>query len=123
MAFWFQSKRPKHPKELHVSKMQFLGEQDGPPERDLKNKLTEFFQRDKSVKKAYLARTAYDEQSKPSVALCLRTEFGPDRGLAEKVGKIFGIRFSDPEYMDIIFLTDEQESDLSKVCSPFFDEN
>ena len=37
------------PQEMQVSEVQFLGEQDGAPERLLKGKLAEFFQRDKSV--------------------------------------------------------------------------
>ena len=118
----FNSKSKKHPEEIRVAKLHFLGEQDGVPERELKNCLTEFFQRDQRILTAYLARVAYGEQSPMVVALCLRSKFGPDRAVAEKVGKIFASMFGDHEHMDIIFLDDQQESVLAKVCSPFFGE-
>jgi type III secretion system (T3SS) SseB-like protein len=112
---------PNHPQEMQVSEVQFLGEQDGPPERLLKNRLTEFFRRDKSVHRAYLARTSLEGQA--SVALCVKTEFSADRGLAEKIGAIFGMIFNAREHLDIIFLSDQQESELKRVCSMFFDSN
>jgi SseB protein C-terminal domain len=110
---------PNHPQEMQVSEVQFLGEQDGAPERLLKGRLTEFFQRDKSVYRAYLARTSLDRQA--SVALCVKTKFGADKGLAEKIGAIFGMIFNAHEHLDIIFLSEQQESQLKRVCSTFFD--
>jgi hypothetical protein len=118
MMSWFKPSSPKHPQEIRVPQVQFLGEQDGPPEQLLKDRLTEFFQRDKSVHRAYLAKVSLGEQS--GVALCLKTQFGADRGLAEKIGAIFGMVFNAHEHLDIMFLSDEQESELAKVCSPFF---
>jgi hypothetical protein len=112
---------PNHPQEMQVSEMQFLGEQDGAPEQLLKGRLTEFFQRDKSVDRAYLARTNLEGQA--SVALCVKTQFGADRGLAEKIGAIFGMIFNAHEHLDIIFLSEQQESQLKRVCSAFFDSN
>lgn len=107
-----------HPQEMQVSDVQFLGEQDGPPERVLKNRLIKLFQRDKSVYRAYLTKASLEGQS--SVVLCLKTQFAADRGLAEKIGGIFGMIFSAHEHLDIIFLSDRQESELTKVCSFFF---
>jgi hypothetical protein len=107
-----------HPHEMQVSQLRFLGEQDGVPERLLKSRLTEFFQRDKSVCRAYLAKASLEEQI--GVALCLRTKFGADRGLAQKIGAIFGTIFNAQEHLDIIFLSDQQELELIKVCSAFF---
>lgn len=112
---------PNHPQEMHVSEVQFVGEQDGAPERLLKGRLTGFFQRDKSVHRAYLARTSLEGQA--SVALCVKTQFGADRGLAEKIGAIFGMIFNAREHLDIIFLSEQQESQLKRVCSTFFDSN
>jgi hypothetical protein len=110
---------PNHPQEMRVSQVQFLGEQDGAPERLLKGRLIEFFERDKSVHRAYLARMSLEEQA--SVALCVKTQFGADRGLAEKIGAIFGRIFNSLEHLDIIFLSEQQESQLKRVCSTFFD--
>lgn len=118
MMSWFKPSSSKHPQEIRVPRVQFLGEQDGPPEQLLKDRLTELFQRDKSVHRAYLAKVSLGQQS--GVALCLKTQFGADRGLAEKIGAIFGMVFNAHEHLDIMFLSDEQESELAKVCSPFF---
>lgn len=98
--------------------VQFLGEQDGPTEQLLKARLSEFFKRDRSVLVAYLARVEVGGQT--SVALCLKTQFGPDRGLAEKVGAIFKTIFNAQVHLDIMFPTVAQETELVKVCRPFF---
>jgi hypothetical protein len=116
---WFNRKSKKPPEEIQVPQLRFLGEQDGPPEREIKSRLAEFFGRDRSVSTAYLARVAYAEKS-VAVALCLRSQFGPDRGLAEKVGNIFASLFGGREHLDIIFLSEAQETELVAVCKPFF---
>lgn len=120
MMPWFKSKSTKHPEEIQVPKLRFLGEQDGVPERELKDRLIKFFQVDQSILRAYLARVAYSDPSPLVVALCLRSEFGPDRVVVEKIGKIFASMFGSHEHLDIIFLDGQQEHELAKVCSPFF---
>lgn len=104
----FKPERPKAPQEVEAPSIRFLAEQDGIPERMLKQKLVEFFKRDQSVTIAYLARIAFGNQSQIGVALCLKTQFGPDRGIAEKVGWIFGLIFGAHEHLDIVFLRDSQ---------------
>jgi len=108
--------------EMQAPKMRFIGEQDGPPERDLKARLVDFFHQDKSIRSAYLARVLYDDQTTENVVLCLQTQSGPDRYLAEKIGQIFGSMFGSQEHLDIIFISDAQKPELSKVCKPFFEE-
>jgi hypothetical protein len=106
-------------KELRVSNIQFLGELDGQEEQIFKEKLAEFFTRDHSVKSAYLARII-GKDIPATTALCLRTQFGSDKGMMEKIGKIFAHVFDIDENFNIIFLTSEQESSLAKVCRPFY---
>ncbi len=60
---WFKPSVPKHPVEMRVPKVEFTGEQDGPPEQLLKGHLVEFFQRDKSVHKASLAEINIGNQA------------------------------------------------------------
>ena len=103
---------------MRVPKIAFLGEQDGPTEQQLKDRLCEFFKRDRSVHAAYLARV--DVGGQTSVALCLKTQFGPDRGLAEKIGAIFKTIFNAQVHLDIMFPSATQEAELTKVCKPFF---
>src|SRR5947208_16282885 len=78
-----------HPQEMRVSGVQYLSEQDGPPERLLKNRLSEFFQRDKRVQRDFLAKVSLDGQA--GVALCIKTQFDADRGLSVKKGRIDGL--------------------------------
>jgi hypothetical protein len=115
---WFKWPRKKI-EALHVAQVRFLGEQDGPPERELKEKLAEFF-RDSTVKSAYLAQVAYESGAAPEVALCIRSESGPDESLAKDVGSVFARMFGKGEHMDIVFLDEGQEAELSKVCRAFF---
>ena len=103
-----------------MPEIRFLGAQDGIPERHLKERLADFFTRDKSVSRAYLARVDFGEGKVASVVLGLRTQFGPDKGMVEKVGAIFAQVFIVKEHLDILFLTDSQEARLSEVCPPFF---
>lgn len=60
---WLNTDSKRHPQELQVSGVQFLGEQGGVPERKLKDSLTDFFQRDRSIRAAYLSRVVYSEPS------------------------------------------------------------
>jgi len=57
----------QHPQEIRVPQVQFLSEQDGPAEQLLKVRLAEFFQKDRSVHAAYLARVDIGGQTKHSV--------------------------------------------------------
>lgn len=107
-------------REMQVAQLVFLGEQDGPPERELKEQLAKLFLSSSTVKSAYLARIAYESQSTPGVALCLRTESAQDQTLVENAGKIFASMFGTSEHMDIVFLDERQETELLKVCRAFF---
>ena len=120
---WFSKPSPKKSEEVRVREVRFLGEQDGPSERLLKEKLADFIRRDRSITRAYLARGDFGKGRDASVVLGLRTQFGPDKGMVEKIGAIFASVFNPKEHMDIMFLTDSQEVQLAKACKPFFDES
>jgi len=115
----FNSTSKKNPEEFRVPQLRFLGEQDGPPERELKFRLAQFFQSDQSVTTAYLARVTYGGESF-AVALCLRVRFAFEGALIEELGKIFASIFGSHEHLDIIFLSETQEVELAIVCKPFF---
>jgi len=53
-------------------KLQFVGEQDGTLERDLKVRLVTVLQQHETVDFAYLARIQYSDEDTCAVALCLR---------------------------------------------------
>ncbi len=63
-----KTKQGPQTSELHVPAIYFLGEQDGPPERELKKLLAPLFQGRTEVLRAYLARLTYGSGSPASVA-------------------------------------------------------
>jgi len=112
-----KSQRP--PEQVEVTKLQFVGEQDGVPERELKAKLSELFRRCCSVRRAYLAQVSYGEGI-TEVALCLRADFDSRGDTVERVAGIFSDIFGSHEHLDILFLNQEQEAALSDCCRTFF---
>ncbi|HEV2188925.1 MAG TPA: enhanced serine sensitivity protein SseB C-terminal domain-containing protein [Stellaceae bacterium] len=112
-------KRTRKPDELPVSGLRFLGEQDGEPERRLKNGLTDLLNRNPNVRRAYLARAVNDGE--PTVMLCIATLADePDESLPREVGKIVAAIFSATQHLDILFPDDTQEARLAAVCVPFY---
>lgn len=99
---------------------QFAGEQDGSPERDLKTSLVQLFVNEPCIYRAYLARIAYEHPSSNGVALCLRAQPGKESDIVNRVGSIFASSFAVREHLDIMFITDAQECELTKFCRPFF---
>jgi hypothetical protein len=125
---------PRPTEAFHLSQVQFVGEQDGEPERQLKESLAASL-RPLGVRKAYLAVVSYDQRKGPqrvngddasasplSVALCLTLsdEAAARHNIVERAGADFAARFGPTQRMDIIFLTDQQELALQKVCKPFY---
>jgi hypothetical protein len=98
--------------------VQFLREQDGKPERVLKEQFIEFVRRGSEVQRACLAQVRFDGQL--SVALSLKAIHGPDPNLVNAIGEIFKSIFVQQEHLDIIFLKDDQELALAKACSRFY---
>ena len=99
---------------------QFVGEQDGIPERELKARLIARLGRRAEVRAAYLARVAYPGQSGVGVALCLRAHPGLEKQLVADLGEVFSGMFSHREHLDILFLNEGMEEELRILCRPFF---
>jgi hypothetical protein len=114
--------------QFRAKRLKFVGEQDGPPERTLKAHLTELFEREGGVRRAYLARITFEETDTHSVALCLYAgsaervlEAKAERDLVEKIGRIFASIFVRQEHIDIMFANKTQVAELDQCCRPFFD--
>jgi len=108
------------PVEFTVRPPRFLGEQDGVPERQLKEKLVRMFDLVPWVTTAYLARVRYGDSKLASVALCVVGQPGQNRVFAEQIAGIFASIFGSHEHMDIIWITPEQDQELASLCRPFF---
>ena len=116
------------PQQIRARRLKFVGEQDGPPERTLKARLIELFEREGGVRRAYLARITFEGTDAHSVALCLYAGSAErvlvekeERDLAEKIGQIFASIFAGREHMDIMFANKMQVAELDQCCRPFFD--
>jgi len=102
-----------------AKKIQFLGEQNGEPESDFKRCVIPLLAADHAVERCYLARVSYDLSS-PVVALCIRSR-QVDESLLRKIGAVFASMFGSDQHLDMFFIDRDQEGELSRVCSSFFD--
>jgi ethanolamine ammonia-lyase small subunit len=98
----------------------FLGEQDGEPERRLKAALRERLRESKTVTKAYLARVRYGTASATDVALALLAPGANGDTVVNAVQAEFRAQFNATQHLDIFFLTPELDTQVSRVCQPFF---
>ena len=111
--FW---RKPERKIETHTERaVSFVGEQDGEPERLLKNALVTEFRNVAQLERAYLARVRYADG--PHVVLCLAAP--EDRLLVDRVGARFSEMFGRHEHLDVLFLSPGQETELRRVCAPF----
>jgi type III secretion system (T3SS) SseB-like protein len=100
--------------------IRFIGEKDGPTERELKETLGTIFSTIKDVQRAYLATVDYLDEQPPSVMLCLCTAHGDSVELVTKIQEIFTPMFSSNEHLDVCFITEMEEIRLMGVCRPFY---
>lgn len=115
--------RPSRPPdEFRAQSIEFLGEQDGAPERELKGRLTRVFEHRADVSRAYLARVQYGSTVDCSVVLALAADARQAKDLVGEVGGVFAATFNSSEHLDIVFLSEEQEVLLAQVCDPFFED-
>jgi hypothetical protein len=112
----------KLPQAHKVPKVQFLCEQKGPSEGLLTAKLSQQFASKRLVRRAYLVRVSFaGDASAVSVVLAIGTKSGvgePD--LLREIGDAFASIFGAKEYLDIVFVKEEQESRIRAVCSAFY---
>lgn len=105
---------------VQVSNMRFLCEQDGRPEQQLKAQLRPLLTDAPIVSRAYLALIEYDNNNMRSVALCLSAFGEPSMELMKSIGLLFSSCFHTSQHLDILVVNPQQESQLQKVCSPFY---
>lgn len=105
--------------ERRERRVEFLGEQDGPPERELKALLQKELRRFPTVRRAYLARVGFAPDAAVSVALCIAPSSKDDQAIVQTVSRVFGAYFASEAHLDIVFLDAEQEEDLRRVCGSF----
>ena len=99
----------------------FVGQQAGPAEDELKTAFRQVLAAMPTVQSAYLARIFRGNAPEASVALCLRSSIGVDDKVEERLGAIFQSRFRRDQRLDFLFLLEEEETRLREVCAPFYE--
>jgi hypothetical protein len=99
----------------------FVGEQVGPHERTLKEKLAAAFLNDGMVGRAYLAQADLGDGSGLNVVLGLVAPGCDQRKILDEIDRIFASIFHAKAHLDIMFLSESSHSDIQKVCRPFFE--
>jgi hypothetical protein len=102
-------------------KIEFVREQDGVHERQLKVALSELFVQCPRIERGYLVVVRYGPASQADVALALVAGASHRQVLVEAVQTVFASQFRIGQHLDIIFPSLEQESAIALCCRPFFD--
>ena len=106
---------------LYAPDADFVGEHDGAAERELLPTWTPLLQNQSGVAAAYLARVRHSGAKDARMALCIRVTNGKAANLAVgRCAAAFVSRFGSERPLDILILTNAQESALRTVCPPFF---
>jgi hypothetical protein len=112
--------------QFNVASIEWIGEQDGPPERELKRRLIELLNRTPAILRAYLAQVRYRDESEANIVLCLATDCKQatlrslSSQLVPEIGAIFAGLFGSHEHLDTLFANEQQHRDVARVCEPFF---
>jgi hypothetical protein len=107
---------------LTPSQVTFVGEQTGPADDEQKDRVRRVYARvPKVFRRAYLARVSHGEPRVCAVVLCVRLGEFVEKSVREQ----YGHRFSDirrtGDFYDQMFIGEEQELELGKVCAPFYE--
>jgi hypothetical protein len=105
--------------EVQTPTVRFVGEQDGPIERDLKAKWLLILANSPQIRRAFLVRATYADQTQ-HVILALASTGGPDLTLVEALRVPYAALFSRDCPLDMTFVGASQQSDIEKVCPPFY---
>jgi len=105
---------------LHVAKVKFLGEQDGPVERTIKAQWSAILSSHPEIRRAFLARASYEGSNEMHVVLALCSRASADQTLLEALRVPYAAIFHRDCPLDMVFADASQESHIEKVCPPFY---
>ena len=97
---------------------QFLSEQDGPVERQLKAQWAPVL-RQHGVARAYLVRVLMSEDSEPTIALAMTRGSSSDSDVVNALVPLFKATMSQSAFVDMMFLDLDQEAQVARVCKSF----
>jgi hypothetical protein len=102
----------------NIKQFEFLGEQVGPVEENLKYELLAIFKTDNALQKAFLLRARYEGDSDHVVLALSSTKQNED--LIRNIGITFGKIFAKDIALDIMYLNVETEKQAMQVAKPFY---
>jgi hypothetical protein len=108
---------------LTVPDVYFWDVQDGDSERKLKAELGAMPVFKDLVSEAYLMRVRYPGATSEQVALCLVADKKNQREIVDEVEAAFRRMFKPSEYLDLLFLSEEQLCRASSISKAFFKRN
>ena len=106
--------------ELNPTNVTFIAQQDGEVEKEFTSKVNVFFEEANANLTAYLCRVHYGDPKQVSVAVCLASSTSEQVEIVEGISGIFREMFGQHEHVDIMFIGEEQQTLISKVCAPFY---
>src|SRR5262245_8778396 len=112
---------PRPPNSFLREPVDFVGQQAGAVEDELKNAFRHVLAATPTVLSAYLARIYRGKMPQQCVALCIRSAIGVDDKIEELLTTIFRARFRRDQSLDFLFLLEEEEFKLREVCPPFYE--
>jgi hypothetical protein len=106
--------------QFSASSITFTGEQDGAHELRLKEAISVLLDLNATVARAYLVRASHDGTT-GRVMLGLVTHDKKENGqLALQMDRAFGALFNTEAHLDVVFLDDEGDAKIRKICQPFY---
>ena len=75
---------------------------------------------DRKVRSAFLVIAMLESEGDPIVALAIYRTGGSSEELVRGLGEVFRSLFASDQFIDFIFVSDEQEREASAVCKPFY---
>jgi hypothetical protein len=115
---WFSKARKRKTEARFEPVIRFICEQVGQPESNLKDAVKELLPAYDGISRAYLVRIEYGDASAYEVAMCFRGNDNPR--VVKAVSECFQSMFGPGLHLDVMFLTDAYESELCRVCAPFY---
>lgn len=109
------------PQSFLPEPIDFVGQQVGPVEDDLKSAFRQVLGMTPTAQSAYLARVYREKARQATVAVCVRSATGMDLKLEERLMGIFRSRFRGDQRLDILFILEAEEARLREVCPPFYE--
>lgn len=112
---------PELSETITPPRIDFLAEQTGEAEEQLKNSLRRFYAEFPRVRRAYLVQASFGEPPVCSVILCERFVEHFEKIYLRSYKHTFNEISRRRNFYDWLLLDENREQELRKVCKPFYE--